>query len=98
LVADVNFHSPRNTDWSTPSAHCTTSFDDSGQTGDDIYDKLQGEEEKRKDREEGIGVDENQEPPLARQDITAQAMTAFWASSAKGMWRDYQQYKLNNSF
>jgi hypothetical protein len=66
-------------------------------TGDDTYDKLQ-EEEKRKDREEGTGMDGNQEPPLARQDITAQAMTAFRASSAKRMWRDYQQYKLDNSF
>lgn len=63
-------------------------------TGDDMYDELQKEEERRKAREdqregEGIAVEEL---PLARQDITAQAMTAFRVSSAKRMWRDYEQH------
>jgi DDE superfamily endonuclease len=94
-------------------------------TGDDMYDKLQEEEEKQKEREEREGreageeEDEEEEEEdeyeeegdeyeeegdeyeelvaTDRQAITAQAMTAFRASSAKRMWRDYQQYKLVNS-
>jgi hypothetical protein len=51
-----------------------------------MYDKLQ-EEEKRKDREEGTGMDGNQEPPLARQDITDQTMAAFRASCKEDVAR-----------
>jgi DDE superfamily endonuclease len=69
-------------------------------TGNDMYDELQEEEEKRReqeDQEEEIEMDVISEPPLARQDITAQAMTAFRASSARSMWKDYQQYNIANS-